>query len=89
VSLGIQLTLTNIGGIVSGQIYQTSSAPEFKLGHAWSLGCLAFAWCMWWVIRWVYLRREKGKEAKRIEGWEEWEEEEEFTDRSVGFRYQL
>lgn len=44
VSLGILLALTNIGGVVSGQIYQSNAAPKYSLGHAWSLGCLAFAW---------------------------------------------
>ncbi|KAF4309693.1 hypothetical protein GTA08_BOTSDO01874 [Botryosphaeria dothidea] len=49
-SLGILLTLTNIGGVVAGQIYQTNAAPRFFLGHGWSLGCLAFAWCGWYII---------------------------------------
>lgn len=81
-SLGILLTLTNIGGVVSGQIYQTSAAPKFTLGHAWSLGCLGFAWCGWWIVRAIYRRREKGKEGQvRIEGI--------FTDRDPGFKYQI
>lgn len=81
-SLGILLTLTNIGGVVSGQIYQTSAAPKFTLGHAWSLGCLGFAWCGWWIVRAIYVRREKGKEGMgRVEGV--------FTDRDPGFRYQI
>jgi MFS family permease len=87
VSLGIQLTLTNIGGIVSGQIYQTKSAPEFKLGHGWSLGCLGFAWCMWWVVRWVYLSREREKEVLREQGVVETGDD--YTDRSPGFKYQF
>lgn len=33
-SMGILLTLTNIGGVVSGQIYYTGAAPRYVLGHA-------------------------------------------------------
>lgn len=108
-SLGIQLTLTNIGGVVvciilahgkygftdrfqAGQIYQTNSAPEFKLGHGWSLGCLAFAWCGWWVLIFLYRRREAWKDKMLAEGWSAERargEGEVFTDRSPGFRYQF
>ena len=72
---------------MSGQIYQTKSAPEFKLGHGWSLGCLGFAWCMWWVVRAIYLRREKKKDQLLAEGYTE--NEEDYTDRSPMFRYQF
>jgi MFS family permease len=96
VSLGIQLTLTNLGGIVSGQIYQTKSAPEFKMGHGWSLACLGYAFCSWWIIRWIYLRREADKDRRLAEGWTPEEDERAereggigFTDRSPNFRYQL
>ncbi|CAN9265466.1 unnamed protein product [Alternaria alternata] len=68
-SLGILLTLTNIGGVVSGQIYQSNAAPKYTLGHAWSLGCLAFAWCGWWIIRAIYKRREKRKDTKLARGY--------------------
>lgn len=64
-SLGILLTLTNIGGIVSGQIYRGKVAPAFTLGHAWSLGCLVFAWIGWWFVRALYKRREAGKARQR------------------------
>lgn len=84
-SLGILLTLTNIGGVVSGQIYQTNAAPGFTLGHAWSLGCLAFAWVGWWVVRWVYLRRQAGKDeatSERVEAMPG-----RHTDRARDFKY--
>ncbi|PNS20507.1 hypothetical protein CAC42_5957 [Sphaceloma murrayae] len=87
-SVGILLTLTNIGGVVSGQIYYSKAAPRFVLGHAWSLGCLVFAWCGWWVVRRVYTRREAWKDKMIAEGWREGSDEV-FTDRSPGFRYQL
>ncbi|ORY14066.1 major facilitator superfamily domain-containing protein [Clohesyomyces aquaticus] len=86
-SLGILLTLTNIGGVVSGQIYQTGAAPGYTLGHAWSLGCLAFAWCGWWIVRAIYQRREKRKDVKLAEGYVRGEGM--YTDREPDFRYQI
>lgn len=86
-SLGILLTLTNIGGVVSGQIYQSNAAPAFTLGHAWSLGCLGFAWCGWWVVRWVYTRREGEKERALAEGVVV--PPAEYTDRAPDFKYQI
>lgn len=86
-SVGILLTLTNIGGVVAGQIYQTKSAPAFTLGHSWSLGCLAFAWCGWWVVRFIYKRREAAKDKALAEGWTVTPEE--WSDRAPDFRYQF
>ncbi|CAO2650109.1 Nn.00g014010.m01.CDS01 [Neocucurbitaria sp. VM-36] len=86
-SLGILLTLTNIGGVVSGQIYQSNAAPKYTLGHAWSLGCLAFAWCGWWVIRHIYRRRDQGKNRKIAEGYVK-PEGTMYTDREPDFKYQ-
>ena len=86
-SLGILLTLTNIGGIVSGQIYQSKAAPDFTLGHAWSLGCLAFAWIGWWFVRALYKRRQAGKEKAIAEGVIVLPEQ--FTDRAPEFKYQI
>lgn len=87
-SLGILLTLTNIGGVVSGQIYQSNAAPKYTLGHAWSLGCLGFAWCGWWVVRALYRRREKRKDVKLGNGYV-MPEEKMYTDREPDFRYQI
>lgn len=87
-SLGILLTLTNIGGVVSGQIYRSDAAPKYTLGHAWSLGCLGFAWCGWWIVRAIYLRREKRKDRK-LAGDYRMPEGQMYTDREPDFRYQL
>jgi len=87
-SLGILLTLTNIGGVVSGQIYQSNAAPKYTLGHAWSLGCLGFAWCGWWVVRVMYRRREVGKYRKIIVEYVR-PEGTMYTDREPDFRYQI
>ncbi|KAK6849025.1 high-affinity nicotinic acid transporter-like protein [Apiospora arundinis] len=87
-SLGILLTLTNIGGVVSGQIYYSNAAPAYTLGHAWSLGCLGFAWCMWWIIRYVYVRRQGRKEMILDDGYRS-EANAYYTDREPDFKYQI
>jgi hypothetical protein len=87
-SLGILLTLTNIGGVVSGQIYQSNAAPKYTLGHAWSLGCLGFAWCGWWIVRAMYKRREEGKDRKPAASYAR-PEGTMYTDRDPNFRYQI
>lgn len=84
-SVGILLTLTNIGGVVSGQIYYSKAAPQYRLGHAWSLGCLVFAWIGWWGVRALYKRRDAGKAKARDEGVVV--PAAEFTDRSPNFTY--
>ncbi|KAI1638631.1 retrograde regulation protein 2 [Biscogniauxia mediterranea] len=86
-SLGILLTLTNVGGVVSGQIYQSNDAPAFTLGHAWSLGCLTFAWLGWWLVRWIYNTRQRAKDMALTEGIISSPEEK--TDRSLKFKYQV
>ena len=85
-SLGILLTFTNLGGIISGQIYR--SAPAYTLGHAWSLGSLAFGWSGFWVLRTIYKRREKKKEELRSAGWT-LRQGEVWTDRAPDFKYQF
>lgn len=87
-SLGILLTLTNIGGVVSGQIYYSAAAPRYVLGHAWSLGCLAIAWCGWWIVRMIYRKREAGKDRKLSEGYMR-PDGQLYTDREPDFRYQI
>lgn len=85
-SLGVQLTLTNLGGIIAGQIYQTKDQPRYVLGQAWSLGSLAFAWCGWWIVLFIYKRRDSWKAKARAESvvipLEDW------TDRAPDFNYQ-
>lgn len=86
-SIGILLTLTNIGGVISGQIYQSNAAPAYTLGHAWSLGSLGVAWIGWWGVRALYKRREAWKDKALAEGLVV--PAEEYTDRSPTFRYQF
>ncbi|KAI1735204.1 retrograde regulation protein 2 [Xylaria scruposa] len=86
-SLGILLTLTNIGGVISGQIYQSGAGPAFTLGHAWSLGSLSIAWFGWWIVRMIYKKRQIHKDKALAEGITI--SEGSFTDRSPSFRYQI
>ena len=55
------------------------------LGHAWSLGCLGFAFVGWWGVRHMYLRRRAGKEAALAAGVVV--PPEEYTDRTPDFKY--
>ncbi|KAK8065766.1 hypothetical protein PG997_012513 [Apiospora hydei] len=84
----ILLTLTNIGGVVSGQIYYSNAAPAYTLGHAWSLGCLGFAWCMWWIIRFIYIRRQDRKQQLLEDGYRS-QSDAYYTDREPDFKYQI
>ncbi|KAJ5556092.1 hypothetical protein N7494_000007 [Penicillium frequentans] len=92
-SLGILLTLTNLGGIIAGQIYQSTSEPRYVLGHSWSLGSLAIALIGCSIMRIIYHGREKSKEESRAklgrgeepgvpELWHP-------TDRGLDFKYLL
>ncbi len=87
-SLGILLTFTNLGGVISGQIYQTDASPKYTLGQAWSLGSLAFGWCGMWVLRTIYKRRERQKEELRARGWT-LQAGEVWTDRVPEFKNQF
>ncbi|KAI3318781.1 retrograde regulation protein 2 [Xylariaceae sp. AK1471] len=86
-SLGILLTLTNIGGVISGQIYQSGAGPGFTLGHAWSLGSLSIAWFGWWIVRLIYRRRQASKNKVLSQGTAV--PECEYTDRAPDFKYQI
>lgn len=84
-SLGVHLSLANVGGIIAGQIYQSTSAPRYLLGHGWSLASIGVAWLGWWVLFFIYKRRESQKDRMIAEGTtvppDEW------TDRAPEFRY--
>ena len=73
---------------ISGQIYQSDSAPGYTLGQAWSAGSLAFGWCRFWVLRMLYKRREREKEELRATGWHLGQGEV-WTDRVPEFKYQF
>ncbi|CAF3088296.1 unnamed protein product [Rotaria socialis] len=41
-ALAFMISVGNIGGVISGQLYRTQDAPRFILGHAVNLGFCAF-----------------------------------------------
>ncbi|ETN37578.1 uncharacterized protein HMPREF1541_07200 [Cyphellophora europaea CBS 101466] len=84
-SIGIALSLGNVGGIISGQIYPQTMAPAYTLGHAWSLGAVSICFCLWWVLRHIYYRREEVKEQMRAGTVPSLEH---FSDRSPDYHYQ-
>lgn len=79
--------MTNIGGVISGQIYQSGAGPAFTLGHAWSLGSLSIAWLTWWIVRMIYKRRQAYKDKALAEGAAA--PEGDYTDRAPDFKYQI
>ncbi|KAI0968586.1 retrograde regulation protein 2 [Xylaria arbuscula] len=86
-SLGIQLSLTNIGGVIAGQIYQSDAGPAFTLGHAWCLGSYAFAWLGWWGMWMIYKKRQASKDKLIAEG--NVVIQGRYTDRDPDFKYQI
>jgi len=42
-AIGIQQTMGNCGGVIAGQIYVTSGAPDYTVGHAVSLAGMCWA----------------------------------------------
>jgi MFS family permease len=83
-SVGMQQSMTQLAGVVSGQIYRSTSAPNFTLGHAWSLGSVCTAWIGWWIYRAVLKSRERRKEEMRRNGERA---NREWDDRATDFRY--
>lgn len=53
-ALGINQTLGNIGGIISGQIYRDNDAPDFVIGHSTSLGGLTLAGISAMALYWIF-----------------------------------
>jgi hypothetical protein len=76
-----------LGGIISGQIYSSTDAPHYTLGHSWSLGSLAFAFIVFNILRVLYVKREAKKDELRAQGVVTAPED--FTDRSPEFKYQF
>ncbi|OTB10667.1 hypothetical protein K445DRAFT_69767 [Daldinia sp. EC12] len=84
-SVGLTLALGNLGGIISGQIYPQTMAPAYTLGHAWSLGAICISFCLWWVLRHIYYRREALK-GQILEG--AVPRPADFSDRVPDYKYQ-
>jgi len=89
-AIGFQQTLANTAGVVAGQIYMKTQAPQYIIGHAVSLGSIAMANIGFWVLM-AHLRMLNTKKARMKE---ELEKEGKSTDvgegdRSLEFKYHL
>jgi hypothetical protein len=59
--------LANTAGVVAGQIYVKTEAPQYITGHAVSLGCIAMANIGYWVLMAHLKRLNMTKERRRQE----------------------
>lgn len=88
----LQMTITNLGGIVSSNIYIASEAPSYWTGYGVSLGITVTAIVAAYVLE-GYLKRQNRKrdEMSEKEVRERWTEEElsEMGDQSPLVRYVL
>jgi MFS family permease len=89
-AIGFQQTLANTAGVVAGQIYVKTQAPQYIVGHAVSLGSIAMANIGYWILI-AHLKRLNLKKD-RIK--QELEKEGKSTDMGEGdlsldFKYQL
>ncbi|BGP27191.1 MFS nicotinic acid transporter [Rhodotorula toruloides] len=62
-AIGIQQLIGNIGGVIAGQIYRSQDVPHYRLGHAASLGSMAFGLAMMTVMTWLLRHRNAKKLA--------------------------
>ncbi|CDR35625.1 RHTO0S01e03532g1_1 [Rhodotorula toruloides] len=62
-AIGIQQLIGNIGGVIAGQIYRSQDKPHYRLGHAVSLGSMAFGLAMMTVMTWLLRHRNAKKLA--------------------------
>jgi MFS family permease len=89
-AVGFQQTLANTAGVVAGQIYVKTQAPEYIVGHAVSLGSIAMANIGYWILI-AHLKRLNLKKDRMKQ---ELEKEGKSTDvgegdLSLDFKYQL
>lgn len=57
VSVGLQQSMGNAGGIVAGQLYRSKWKPNYQIGHAVSLGGIGIA-LVSAVAHWTYLAQQ-------------------------------
>lgn len=85
-SVGVQQTIAQLAGVISGQIYPSTEAPRYVLGHAFSLGSICVAWAGWWVLKYILETRETEKEVTRsTDGVYDGP----WDDRAPEFKYQM
>ncbi|GAA5900027.1 uncharacterized protein JCM6883_006066 [Sporobolomyces salmoneus] len=82
-AIGIQQTLGNSAGVVSGQIYRSGDRPRYVLGHAISLGAMALALLGLTLETWIY----KSRNARKLAMTEEEKEAEDAAGVVIGDRH--
>ncbi|KAH8812825.1 retrograde regulation protein 2 [Xylogone sp. PMI_703] len=85
-TVGIVLTLTDLAGVVIGQIYPSKDAPKYTLGNAWTFGVVMVGMILFCVVTWIYKKRNAEKERRAAAG--EVVPAEEWDDRAPDFIYQ-
>lgn len=89
-AVGFQQSLANTAGVVAGQIYVTSGAPEYFVGHGVSLGSIVMAgvgYCILMAhLRHLNARKDRNRQELEKEGKDTDVGE---GDLSLNFRYHL
>lgn len=89
VSVGMQQTMGNIGGVIAGQIYRDVDKPEYTLGHATSLGLWVMALVGITVEWYVWRTRNRRRDEMTVEEKERIDEKGITGDHHYNFRYTL
>ncbi|EPY52710.1 nicotinic acid plasma membrane transporter [Schizosaccharomyces cryophilus OY26] len=63
-AIGIQQTIANSSGIVAGQIYRSTNAPRYILGHSFTLGCVLVG-LIGYIVLFFSLRNANKKRDER------------------------
>lgn len=85
-SVGIQLSLGNVAGVVIGQIYRSNEAPKYTLGHAFSLGSISVAVIGYLLQAWYLSSQNVKKETRLVNGTSDADAR---GDKSDNFKYYL
>ncbi|KAI5865625.1 high-affinity nicotinic acid transporter [Durotheca rogersii] len=69
---GLNFTIANLAGIVSPFIYRTDGAPRYVLGHAITLGCVAYTAILYTIVSYLLKRenkkRDRGERGHVLDG---------------------
>lgn len=89
VSVGMQQTMGNIGGVIAGQIYRDSDKPEYTIGHGASLGLWIMALIGITIEWYVWRSRNKHRDNMTVEEKESIDARGITGDHHYNFRYAL
>lgn len=90
IGMGLLISVGNLGGAIGSNIYLQRQAPRYWLGYGFSLGILTAAVSCTFVLRGVYLRENRKRDALTPEQIRERYTEEELLslgDKSPNYRY--